>query len=322
MPAQRTQLDPERLAREMNWNLLRTFVVLAESGSITDAAEQLRLKQPSVSVALKKLEDRLGQRLIDRSPGRFALTEAGRLLYREAVNINGSILRLATLMREVTPEISGQVTIAVASHVVCPLFDTVIGDFYAEHPQARLSINVITSIDAIAAVSAKRVSFALALVREQDPNLRYIPMYREAFGLFCGPRHPLFGRKDLKLDDLKGHGAVVFDTDRMQDALQDVTLLRARAALAPQVTGVSENLEEVRRMIMSGLGIGPLPKHVVARDLRDGLLWQVPPFEDLPEVDVFLIWNPATVRNRAEEKLLGNLINALETTPFTNRIYV
>ena len=50
-------IDPERLTREMNWNLLRTFVVLAESGSVTEAAEQLRLKQPTVSVALKKLED-------------------------------------------------------------------------------------------------------------------------------------------------------------------------------------------------------------------------------------------------------------------------
>ncbi|MDB6179125.1 LysR family transcriptional regulator [Paracoccus sp. Z330] len=320
MPA--TRLDPERLAREMNWNLLRTFVVLAESGSITNAAEQLRLKQPSVSVALKKLEDRLGQRLIDRSPGRFALTEAGQLLYREAVNINGSILRLATLMREVTPEISGHVRIAVASHVVCPIFDEVIGDFYAAHPQAKLSIDVITSMDAIAAVSAKRVSFALALVREKDPNLCYMPLCREVFGLFCGPRHPLFGRRNLTLDDLKGHGAVVFDNDRLQDALQDVTLLRARAALAAQVRGVSENLEEVRRMIMAGLGIGPLPKHVVVRDLRDGLLWQVPPFEDLPEVDVYLIWNPETVRNRAEDKLLHGLIARLEATPFADRIYV
>ncbi|MFP3383627.1 LysR family transcriptional regulator [Tritonibacter scottomollicae] len=321
MIARAPHIDPERLAREMNWNLLRTFVVLAESGSITEAAERLRLKQPSVSVALKKLEDRLGQRLIDRSPGRFALTEAGQLLYGEAVNINGSILRLATLMRDVTPDISGHVRIAVASHVICPLFDEVIGDFYAAHPQASLSIDVITSMDAIAAVAAKRVSFALALVRNQDPNLRYIPMYREVFGLFCGPRHPLFGREDLTLDDLKGHGAVVFDNDRLQDALQDVTLLRARAALAPQVTGVSENLEEVRRMIMSGLGIGPLPKHVVARDLRDGLLWQVPPLEDLPEVDVYLIWNPATVRNRAEDKLLQSLIERLETTPFSDRTY-
>ena len=73
---------PERIARELDWNLLRTFVVLAESHSITEAAQQLRLKQPSVSAALKKLEDRIGRKLIDRSPGHYQLTDAGRLLYR------------------------------------------------------------------------------------------------------------------------------------------------------------------------------------------------------------------------------------------------
>lgn len=51
--------EPERIARELDWNLLRTFVVLAESHSVTDAASQLRLKQPSVSTALKRLEDRV-----------------------------------------------------------------------------------------------------------------------------------------------------------------------------------------------------------------------------------------------------------------------
>ena len=47
----------ERLARDLDWNLLRTFLVLAESRSVTEAAEKLGLKQPSVSSALKRLED-------------------------------------------------------------------------------------------------------------------------------------------------------------------------------------------------------------------------------------------------------------------------
>ena len=55
----------ERLVWELDWNLLRTFVVIAELKSITRAAEQLKLKQPSVSNALKRLEDRVGRRLVE-----------------------------------------------------------------------------------------------------------------------------------------------------------------------------------------------------------------------------------------------------------------
>lgn len=312
---------PERIARELDWNLLRTFVVLADSHSITDAAQRLRLKQPSVSAALKKLEERIGRRLIDRSPGRYALTDAGRLLYREAVEINGSVLRLSTLLRDMTDEVRGHVKITVASHVVCPLFDAVLAQFHADYPQASLSIEVHSSADAIAEVAAKRASFAMCLVRDPNPKLEYRRLYREYFGLFCGPTHPLFGRRDLTRADLAGHSTVSFETDRLQDVLRPVTVMRAQAELGERITGVSSHLEEVRRMIVSGLGIGPLPVHVAARDVADGLLWQVPPYDNLPEIDVHVVWNPQAVKNRAEDLLLKGVTDAIAATPIAERTY-
>jgi DNA-binding transcriptional LysR family regulator len=136
---------PERLARDLDWNLLRTFLVLAQSRSVTDAAERLSLKQPTVSSALKRLEDRLGKRLIDRRPGRFELTSAGRLLLTEATDIHGAILRLGTAMRDVGDEVTGHVSVAMASHVISPLFDAALTDFHAAYPRATLSIEISAS---------------------------------------------------------------------------------------------------------------------------------------------------------------------------------
>lgn len=313
--------DHDRLVRELDWNLLRTFVVLAESQSITDAATRLRLKQPSVSTALKRLEDRIGRKLILRGPGQYALTEAGELLYREAVDINGSILRLSTLLREKTDDVRGHIDIVAASHVVCPLFDRVLADFHEAHPAATLSVKVLSSGEAIGAVAAKRASFAICLVRTHSPKLEYRRLYREFFGLFCGPPHPLFGRTGLEHTDLAGHATVSFDTDRLQDVLKPVTLMRAQSQLGEKITGTSSNLEEVRRMIIAGLGIGPLPVHVVKRDVADRLLWQTPPYADLPAIDVHVVWNPHTVRNRAENILLEMLTDAIERTPIEQRTY-
>ena len=312
---------PERIARELDWNLLRTFVVLAESHSVTDAANQLRLKQPSVSTALKRLEDRVGRKLINRSPGHYDLTEAGRLLYREAVEINGSVLRLSTLMREMTDDVRGHVRIAMASHVVSPLINQALTGFHRDHPLATLKIEVLSSSKAIAEVAAKRASFAICLVGDHHPNLEYRRVFREYFGLFCGPPHPLFGRNDLTTADLEGHSSVSFETDRLQDVLKPITVMRAQAALGQKITGVSSHLEEVRRMIVSGLGVGPLPIHVAARDVRDGQLWQVPPFEDLPPIDVYLVWSEGATKNRAEQILLDRLIAAIDETPIEDRSY-
>ncbi len=313
--------NAERLTRELDWNLLRTFVVLARSRSVTDAAERLRLTQPSVSTALKRLEDRVGKRLVDRAPGRFALTPAGAVLYREAVEIHGAIYRLSTLMRDMTDEVTGHVRLAMASHVVCPLFDRVLAEFHADHPRATLSISVQRSVAALASVAARSASLAICLVHQRDPKLEYLRLYREFFGLFCGPPHPLFGRQGLTRADLAGHGAVSFETDRLHDALRSVTMLRAESEINEQIIGTSSHLEEVRRMVIAGMGIGPLPLHVVARDVADGLLWRLPPHDSPPAIDVHLVWNPKAVLNRAEQSLLDRLRTRIAATPIADRTY-
>jgi len=314
-------IQAERLARELDWNLLRTFIVLAQAGSVTKAADRLRLKQPTVSSALKRLEDRLGRKLIHRKPGRFELTEAGSLLFKEAVEIQGSILRLGTLMRDVTDEVRGHVEIAMASHVVSPLFDETLQAFHACHPAATLSINVSASKDALEAVTSRRASLAVCLVRNRNPKLEYLRLFREFFGLFCGPPHALFGKNDLTKADLAGQSAVSFVTDRLEDALRPVTLMRAEADLEDRVVGTSANLEEVRRMIIAGLGVGPLPVHVVKRDVREGLLWQLPPYDTLPQIDVHVVWNPRAKLNRAEKALLDMLLSKIRETPIEERTY-
>lgn len=316
-----TPQDADRLTRDLDWNLLRSFVVMAEARSITDAAQRLRLTQPSVSTALKKLEDRIGKRLIDRAPGRYELTRAGGLLYREAVEIHGAVHRLSTLMRDMTDEVRGHVRISVASHVVCPLFDQVLAEFHARHPSATLSISVLGSSAALASVTARTASFAICLVHRRDPKIEYLRLYREFFGLFCGPPHPLFGRMGLQQSDLAGHSAVSFETDRLHDALRSVTLLRAQSELKEQIIGTSSHLEEVRRMVIAGLGVGPLPLHVVARDVEDGLLWRLPPYINPPAIDVHLAWNPKATLNRAEAALLDALKDAIRSVPISARTY-
>lgn len=312
----------EKLAREMDWNLLRTFGVLAKSRSITEAAENLRLKQPTVSSALKRLEDRLGKRLIDRSPGNFRLTKAGELLEKEAIEIHGAILRLNTLMRETVDEVRGHVQIAMASHVISPLFDNTLTEFHKLYPQGTLSIEISASRFAIEHVMSRRAAIAVCLVKNRHPALEYKRLFREHFGLFCGPSHPLFGVKGLNKTDLAGHSAVSFVTDQMNDALRQVTLMRAEADLEDRVVGTSANLEEVRRLIIAGLGIGPLPIHVVKKDVEDGQLWRLPPYEMPPAADVYVVWNPKARLNRAEQALLDLLLAQIDKTPILERTYI
>lgn len=311
----------ERVAWDLDWNLLRTFMVIVQEGGITAAANRLLLKQPTVSNALRRLETKLGKRLVDRGPGRFRVTEAGNLLYRECVEIYGSVSRLSVLLRDVEDEVAGEVRIAMASHVISPLFDDALSEFHRAHPRATYSVEVATSSVVTERVLEKQASFGVCLVHEQHPRLTYKLLFREHFGFFCGPRHRLFGKTGLALSDLKGETSVSFRTDRLSDALRPVTLLRATAGIDDRVIGVSSNLEEVRRMIVAGLGIGPLPVHAVERDVRDGLLWRLPPYEDAPAIDIYLVSNPRARLNRAEAGLLRMLSQRVDALPLSQRTY-
>jgi len=71
---------PGKFVTNLDWNLLRTFVVISEEGSITAAANKLLLRQPTVSLALQRLEAQMRTRLIDRGRGAFRLTAVGREL--------------------------------------------------------------------------------------------------------------------------------------------------------------------------------------------------------------------------------------------------
>ena len=301
--------DPDISARRgFDWNLLHTFQVIVREGSITRAAERLHLRQPTVSNALKRLEDQLGRRLIDRGPGRFEPTEHGAVLYRECREICGTIGRLNHVMEDSDAELTGELRIHMASHVVFPPLDETLAEFHARHPKVTFDVDVATSGSVIQTVLAKQASLGVCLVSEAHPQLQYRQLFREHFGFFCGPRHRLFGRRGLSLDDLRGESLVSFKTDRLTDALRPVAVLRAQLQMHGRVVGTSSNLEEVRRMIVAGLGIGPLPIHVVERDVQAGLLWQLPPYEAPPAIDIFLVTNPRATLGRAERRFVEDLL--------------
>lgn len=313
--------NENRFANLLDWNLLRTFMVIAEEDSITRAANRLLRGQPAVSLALKRLEESLECRLIDRGHGGFRLTAAGKELYRECVDIYGGVARLQDITKQTSQIISGEVAIHLASHVVTPLLDELLFDTNAAHPDITYSIKTSASSAVVKHVQEKSASFGICLVNRRLPDLEYRIIYREFFGLFCGPRHSLFGRKNLKISDISGMDAVSFGTDDLNDALRPVALLRRQYQLDQKIIGKSSELEEVRRMIVCGLGIGPLPVHVVEQDVKDGLLWRLPPYKKPPAVDIYLVTNPKKRLNRAEALAIKSLTDKIKKTPLAKRTY-
>ena len=311
----------EKFVSQLDWNLLRTFVVIVEEASFTRAAHRLLRGQSSISLALQRLEAQLNCRLIERSRGSFRLTAAGSTLYKECIDIYGGVSRLKDMTTAATKEVSGEISIHLASHVITPLLDSLLTETKTLYPKVTFAIQTATSAMVTSAVLDRVASFGICLVNRPLADLKYDLLYREFFGFYCGPPHKLFGLSGLTMDELRHLDIVSFDTDDLNDALRPVALLRKEWNLAQRVVGRSFQLEEVRRMIQCGLGIGSLPIHVVERDVRDGLLWRLPPYEDPPEVDIFLVRNPKKKLNRAEQFFVERLSNQIKSIPIEQRTY-
>lgn len=311
----------QRLPFHLDWNLLRTFMVVVEQGGITRAAEYLGLRQPTVSSALKRLEETVGQRLLDRGPSHFAVTPAGRILYQESRSMFEAVSQIPGLMSAAEGRVSGHVAIAMTSHVVSPHFDALLARFNRAHPDVTYSIVVTESAEVLNRLRQNRATLGLCLMSRPDPVLDARTLFREYFGLFCGPGHRLFGREGLTLADLEGEESVSFQTDIEGGSLHSVMQLRELALLRPKLKGVSANLPEVLRMIVAGIGIGALPVHVARREVEDGRLWPLPPREGLPAVDVFRVINPQRSLNPAERLLVDGLDAMLDEVPPEARSY-
>jgi DNA-binding transcriptional LysR family regulator len=312
----------QRFPWNLDWNLLRTFMVIVEQRSVTGAANFLGLKQPTISSALKRLEDAAGHRLVIRKPNDFVVTPSGKALYEECVSIFGTVSQLPAVMNADEEEVHGHINLTLASHVVSPHFDSVLSTFARRHGRVTFSVSIAESAEVVNRVREGRANIGVCLIDRKPPGLELQLLFREYFGLFCGPTHRLFGRDDIRLADLEGEASVSFQTEIEGGPLDAVARLRASARLAPGPRGISSNLTEVRRMIVNGVGIGALPLHVANRDVLDGKLWQIAPYENLPAIDIFMVTNPKRAASTPEAMFVSACRDMIETVPIIERTYL
>lgn len=311
----------QRFPWNLDWNLLRTFMVVVEQRGISKAADFLGLKQPTVSAALKRLEHSTGKQLVIRKPNEFTITRPGQALYSECANIFGTISQLPSLLDVDRAELRGHLSIAITSSVISEHFDAILSSFSKSHPHVTYSFSVHESEDVEMMVNQNRASFGICLLSKVPRNLNSVVLYREFFGLYCGARHPLFNAQEISPKDLEGEPFVAFQTEAEGGPLHAISRLRVRLGLASSWRGVSSSLNEIRRLIMANVGIGALPLHVAQQDVDAGKIRQLPPYDNLPMVNINLISNPARRQSDAEAEFLSACIAELNAIDIEERTY-
>ena len=297
----------ESFARKLDWNLLRTFVVVAQERSLTGAANRLFIQQPAISMAMKRLEESMGCKLIDRSPKQFELTNTGQQLYDRASQIFGIVTRLPTAPEEDSKNLSGHIEIQSISHIVNEQWDNILEEFFSEHPKITIRISVATTSAVFNAVERGESTIGITDGVPSD-HFERRHLMSEQHGLFCGRNHPLFGKKKVSRRQLRGLPFVNFPADLFGgEHMGPVTAVRASISFGHFARGGSAHVHEVKRMIAANIGIGILPLALVKQDEQNGKLWRLPHYDSKVYTDVYLISNPAIPYNRVETLFLDKI---------------
>jgi len=164
----------------MNFNDLRTFVAVADSGSFSAAAQQLFITQPAVSKRIQALEAALTVKLFDRVGKRVYLTQAGKVLAPQAQQMLVMLSDTEKQLRNLTGQVRGALHMATSHHIGLHRLAPVLRAFTRRHPQVQLNISFEDSEVAHDMLRHGEIELAVVTLNPQgDGMLDYRPVWHD-----------------------------------------------------------------------------------------------------------------------------------------------
>jgi DNA-binding transcriptional LysR family regulator len=276
----------ERLfARHVDWNLFKDFLELVRHGGVGAAARATGRQQPSMSAALKRLEDHLGETLCLRGAQGITLTPAGRVIAELCEGISDHVLSMPHRAAEAAGQLEGLIHVRMMSDIVAPALDRAMLDFHPRYPGVQIRLDIAAWRAVVEAVARGEADFGVACDSAPREDLQYVPVAREVQQLYCASGSALFGSAPRPPADFRDELFVLTG----EDEPDELANFRRRYGLGRKVGGAADTLNEVRRLIALGFGIGFLPTEVALPDVSAGKLWALLPESLLPSYHVYVV---------------------------------
>ncbi len=302
-----TPLTDKKFASRVDWNLMRTFVDIVRAGGIGAAARQLNKQQPSISAALKRLEDHVGATLLLRSATGVEMTAAGKAMMALCEEMLESARLMPHQIAQATRRVEGIVRIQIVSGLVSYEFDEAIASFHRRNPEIHIEIRVSPWRQVLDAIERGEVEIGVGYDSNVRSGLVYEPLFVERQQLYCARSNPLFGYRVSRLNELKDEGFVLTGDDE----IETITHLRRRYRLGTRVSGLAEDINEARRLIVQGVGIGFLPILSVEQEVAKGKLWPLLHADFEPSYDIFLLARYEPARDTATQLFLDEVVRRI-----------
>ncbi len=253
---------------------LRYFVVVARERNFTRAAEKLRIAQPPLSRQIQQLEDELGVALIERGSRPVRVTDAGRHLYEQAVQVLERIEEIKAMTRRIHDAEQPRFSIGFVASTLYGYLPEVIRRYRAARPAVELTLLELTTMEQIAALKEGRIDVGFGRIPFDDAAIERTLLRNEKLSAALPLMHALAARTGrLRLEELAGDALVVYPkAPRPSYADQVLALFRERGLKPPVVHEVLE-LQTALGLVAAETGVCLVPASV-ERLRRDNIVYR------------------------------------------------
>ena len=293
----------------MDTQNLKTFVLVAENGSFSLAAEKLHLTQPAVSKRIALLEEQLGCDLFDRIGRNVTLTEAGQALLPHARTVQQELEAAQQSVRDLAGEVAGQLRLATSHHIGLHRLPPVLSEFSKAFPAVHIDIDFMDSEQAYELIMQGEVELAIVtLAPAEEASVVTLPVWPDPLDFMVGIQHPLAQTPGLDLAALSEHPAIMPGLNTYTG--QIVARLFNQHNLTLRISMATNYLETIRMMASVGLGWTVLP-----RSMRDDTLATLQVGTTSIERTLGIVYHRGRSLSRAARAFIDIVQASAERTP-------
>ena len=268
----------------MNMKQALYVKTIAQFGTITAAARQLYISQPSLSQTLRQIEDEIGMPLFDRSTSPFHLTYAGER-YLKAVEAMLEIdAKLKAEIESIRHEDGGRLRLGISVTRAAQILPEMIPIFTREYPHVLIELTEDASANLEGLLQKGKVDLVLAALEASEVNITYQLIERESIGLLAGRGSHIASQlpngSPISLKDAEQDSFVSLDTSHSSRIIQDK--LFRRHNFRPRILLETSSLEVARRVTLKAGGCMVLP-NVYANDIlhnNEGCFYPLSDYEN------------------------------------------
>ncbi len=255
----------------MDLRQLEILQTIAETGSFTACGRRLHVSQSAISRQILLLEEELGEPLFLRVGRQVRMTPAAESLVQLGQRVFQDVKDTVGRITDRTGELHGTLRLSGGMTVCLYVFPPLLKHLRRVHPHLDMRLTVATAGRSVQEIRAGRIDAGLLTLPVEESDLVTVPALREELLLMTTATHPLARRKVVAAQDLAEQPFVLFEAGSATRRVIDHFF--ASQNIEPIVVMDTENVEIIKAMVKTGLGISIVPYQAIAREVRAGQLF-------------------------------------------------